>query len=310
MLKISPAEVAPWAELIAQLSGIRIDSSKAYLLETRLAPMARDLNATTASELFFKIKADATGKLKSQLVERMTTRETSFFRDQSPFQLIENKLLPELIDRVRLRNPNARVPIRIWSAAASSGQEIYTVAMLLRNLLGTDPRYAIRLLATDISHEAIAYASRASYDPFEIDRGLPHNFRQRFFTPDGKRWKLSDEIRAMVAFRQLNLLQDFSHLGTFDIILCRNVAIYFSEADKRDLFNRIGRVLDPNGSLIIGSTESLSGLCPQFASKRHLRAIFYQLAVNNHQPPTASTATKPVIHKPTFSHSSLTRTVL
>lgn len=276
MLKVSAKELETWSDYIVSLCGIRLDQTKGYLLESRLADLAKSTASSSFSELFYKVKADLSGRLSKQVVEKITTRETSFFRDNSPFQLLQNKILPELVDRAVGRG--IRTPqIRIWSAACSSGQEIYTIAMTMHELLGDMSKFRIRLLATDISNEAIAHASKAVYAPFEISRGLPANLRQKYFVPEGKDWKVKDEIRAMVSFRQMNLLKDFSAVGSFDIIFCRNVAIYFDEKDKKDMFTRLSRQLDPEGTLIIGSTESITGLCPFFLSKRHLRSIYYQL---------------------------------
>jgi chemotaxis protein methyltransferase CheR len=277
MLKVSPEELTAWSDYIASLCGIRLDRSKGYLIENRLGPLAESLGCPSFQELLHKARTDFSGHLKKQVIERITTRETSFFRDSSPFSLLQNKLLPELIDRAGSRSPFAGIPIRIWSAACSSGQEVYTIAIVLRELLGSDPRYRIRILGTDISNEAIASASRGEYDPFEIDRGMPPHLRQKYFLPLNGKWKINDEIRSMASFSQLNLLEDFSRLGSFDIIFCRNVAIYFSEKDKVSLFNRIAQRLDPHGALIVGSTESIAALCPVFQSNRHLRSVYYSL---------------------------------
>lgn len=273
----SPAELREWSDYIVGLCGVRLDNSKAYLLQARLADLGTDLGCPSFSDLLAQTRRDRGGRLPKEIIERITTRETSFFRDASPFVLLQNKLIPDLIDRAESRQPGGPVPIRIWSAAASSGQEIYSIAISLRELLGNHPRYRIRLLATDISTRAIAKASRGIFDDFEMGRGLSPLLKQKYFThtPDG--WKIRDELRALVSFRQANLLENFSHLGSFDIIFCRNVAIYFEEAVKKSLFDRLAQQLAPGGSLVVGSAESVAGLCPQFTSKRHLRSIYYQL---------------------------------
>lgn len=277
MLKIAPDELAAWSDYIASLCGIRLDNSKGYLVETRLGKLAESLGCQSFQELLQKTKIDFTGHLKKQVIERMTTRETSFFRDGSPFSLLQNKLIPELVDRAEARSSRGTIPIRIWSAACSSGQEVYTIGIVLRELLGNDPRYRIRIHGTDISNEAIAAASKGEYQAFEVERGLPPHLRQKYFLPAGRNWKINDEIRAMASFAQLNLLEDFTHVGSFDIIFCRNVAIYFNEADKISLFNRIAQRLDPQGALVVGSTESIASLCPIYQSNRHLRSIYYSL---------------------------------
>jgi chemotaxis protein methyltransferase CheR len=214
-------------------------------------------------------------------VDAVTTGETSFFRDSAPFDLLQHKLLPELIDRrAKTSAAGTPLPLRIWSAACSTGQEVYTIAIVLKELLGDVSRYNIRLLGTDVSDQAIARASYGVFKRIEVERGLVPGRISRFFTPLKDGWKVSDELRAMVSFRTLNLMDDFSPLGRFDIIFCRNVAIYFTEADKARLFNRIGNSMLPDGALIIGSTESLAGLCPQFEAVRYLRSVYYRLSKN------------------------------
>jgi len=146
----------------------------------------------------------------------------------------------------------------------------------LKELLGDTDRYGVRLFGTDISDEAVARASKGLFGPVEISRGLSEEMRARYFHAQPGGWHIRDEIRAMATFRKLNLMQDFSALGKFDVIFCRNVAIYFNDADRRILFQRMERALEPDGCLLIGSMESLSGVAPQFESKRHLRSVFYQ----------------------------------
>ena len=209
-----------------------------------------------------------------KIIESITTNETSFFRDLSPFELLRNKLIPEILDR-RDRT-GVRAPIRIWSAACSSGQEAYSTAIVFKEMLGDLLRYDIRILGTDISNKVVAQASYGEYSRLELDRGLAPEALVRHFTLSGDRWRVRDEIRSLVSFRTMNLLEPFTFPSPFDIIFCRNVAIYFSEADKIKLYGNIGRYLAKDGSLIIGSTESISGLCPQLEPKRHLRAVYYQ----------------------------------
>jgi chemotaxis protein methyltransferase CheR len=144
-------------------------------------------------------------------------------------------------------------------------------------LLGDTDRYGIHLVGTDISDDAVARASRGLFSPIEISRGLSESQRAKYFTPRVGGWQIRDEIRGMASFKKLNLMADFSALGRFDIIFCRNVAIYFSERDKASLFGRMERALEPEGCLVIGAMESLNGICPQFESKRHLRSVFYQV---------------------------------
>jgi chemotaxis protein methyltransferase CheR len=271
---ITPEEMPVWTRYIKEICGIHLDDSKAYLVETRLGSLLSEAGASNFSELFYKARADASCKLRGKVIEAITTNETSFFRDTTPFELLRHKLIPDLIDR---RNGSgARTPIRIWSAACSTGQEAYSTAIVLKELLGDLTRYDIRILGTDISNKVVAQASYGEYSRLELERGLPPETLARHFNASGDQWRVHDEIRALANFRTMNLLEPFSFPHPFDIIFCRNVAIYFTEADKIRLFRNLTRYLARDGCLIIGSTESISGLCPELESKRYLRAVYYQ----------------------------------
>ena len=279
-MTISLEELRAFAQYVRKLTGIALDDSKGYLLESRLGGMLVETGAGTFGELLFKIKGDLTRRLERKLIDQITTGETLFFRDQAPFELLAHKILPDLIDRrtaaQRLPGP---IPIRIWSAACSNGQEVYSIAMILKELVGgAGDRYQIRILGTDISDQAVATASRGIYNRVEIERGLPADKLRRYFTPerDGA-YRINDELRAMATFRTLNLMNDFASVGRFDIVLCRNVAIYFTDPDRASVFNRLGKVMETDGYLLIGATESITGLCPQYVSQRYLRSVYYQL---------------------------------
>lgn len=278
VMKISPEEMRVFAPYIQTLCGVHLEDSKAYLIETRLGGLAAEAGCATFSEFFYKAKNDASKTLPRQIIDAITTGETLFFRDSAPFDLLRQKILPDLIDsRKKGGSPGRPMPIRIWSAACSSGQELYSIAFVLKEMLLDTERYNIRLLGTDISNRAVAQASRGVYNRVEMERGLPPDKLNRYFSPHENGWKISDEIRAMAVFKTLNLLEDFSSLGKFDIIFCRNVAIYFTEQDKTRLFERLARSLETDGFLVIGATESLTGLCPSFESQRHMRSVYYRL---------------------------------
>lgn len=273
---ISSEEVAVWSRYIQDTCGIVLDQSKAYLLETRLDGLLRETGVSSFSGLYYKLKADASNTLRGKVVDAITTNETSFFRDSAPFELLRHKLLPELIDR-RGKLGVRPIPIRIWSAACSTGQEVYTAGIVFKDLLGSFSGYDIRILGTDISNRAVAAASRGYFSDLEVGRGLPPSIAGKYFIREAAGWKIHDEIRALATFRKMNLLEAFSFPAPFDIILCRNVAIYFSEPDRARMFRNFGRCLARDGSLIVGSTESLTGLCPDFVPQRHPRTVFYQL---------------------------------
>lgn len=249
MIRLQPEEHKSLAQYVYSLCAITLDESKGYLIESRLASLVEETSCGSYSGLLLRAKSDSSRALERRIVDAITTNETYFFRDTTPFDLLRHKIVPELIDR-RARTGAAR--IRIWSAACSAGQELYSIAILLKELLGDPDRYGVRLMGTDISDDAVARASRGLFNPVEISRGLTEAQRTRYFVPAAGGWQIRDEIRAMASFKKLNLMADFSTLGRFDIIFCRNVAIYFTERDRISLFGRLERALEPDGYLVIG----------------------------------------------------------
>jgi chemotaxis protein methyltransferase CheR len=275
--KIQPDEFKILTRYILTISGISLDDSKKYLVETRLAPLLKDLGLASFSELHFKATSDPSKKIQEKIIDAITTGETLFFRDAAPFELLQHKILPDLVDKRTQGSGKTAIPLRIWSAACSTGQEIYSIAIVLKELFGDLSRYTLRLIGTDISDAAVARASYGIFNNFEIDRGLAKDKLQKYFVPANGSWKIRDEIRALASFKKMNLMDNFNGIGKFDIVFCRNVAIYFSEADRAKLFKKIEGALEPDGYLIIGSTESLTGVAPQFEPKRYLKSVFYQL---------------------------------
>ncbi len=273
---ISREELSTWSKYVHEISGVFLDDSKGYLLETRLGGLLRETGARGFGDLYQRVRSDTSNMLRRKIVDAITTNETSFFRDTAPFELLQHKLIPELIDRRRkagIRNP----PIRIWSAACSTGQEAYSTAITLKELLVDLTQYEIRILGTDISEKVVAQASYGKFSKLEIDRGMPPQKVAKYFNLRGSDYMVRDEIRACATFRTMNLLQPFSFPVPWDIIFCRNVAIYFTEADKTRLFNNLARCLARDGALIIGSTESIGGLCNAFEPQRHVRTVFHRL---------------------------------
>ena len=278
MNRLETSEFQLWASYIYTISGITLDASKGYLVETRLAALARETGSQSYRQLLDKVAMDGTGALKRKVVAAITTNETSFFRDGSPFEMLRHKILPDLVDaRRRQVGKDAMLTLRIWSAASSTGQEVYSTAIVCKETLADAKKYDVRLLGTDISDKVVAQASYGKYTKLEIDRGFPADKVAAYFQADGPEYRVRDSIRAMAAFKTMNLLEPFVFPAKFDIIFCRNVAIYFSEADKRRLYDGLSRAIAPDGYLIIGSTESLTGICPRFEAKRYLRSVFYQL---------------------------------
>jgi chemotaxis protein methyltransferase CheR len=278
VIGLDPSEFSSWSSYIYSVTRISLDPSKGYLVETRLASLMRETGSRSYKELLDKVQADGSGALKRKVIGTITTNETSFFRDTAPFELLRQKLLPELVDaRTKQLGKGKPITLRLWSAACSTGQEVYSAAIACKETLLNLNKYDVRILGTDISDKVIAQASYGKYTRLELDRGLAPDKLAAHFRPDGADFRVSDPIRALTNFRTLNLLEPLAFPNKFDIVFCRNVAIYFSEADKRLLFENIARVIARDGYLIIGATESLTGLSTLWEPKRYLRSIYYQL---------------------------------
>jgi chemotaxis protein methyltransferase CheR len=274
---VTPEELALWSRYVQAVCGVSLDGTKGYLIETRLGGLLRETGCSSFTDLHRVVSADATNGLRRRVVDSITTGETSFFRDTAPFDLLRYKLLPELIDRRRKRAGASGVPLRIWSAGCATGQEVYSTAIVAKELLGDSKGYDVRILGTDVSDRAIAVASLGKYTRLETERGLTPDLLGAHFAQHDGGWKVRDEIRALATFRTLNLLDPLPAPMMHDLILCRNVGIYFSDTDRTRLYQRLADVLAPDGFLVIGSTESLTGLCPRFEPKRYLRSVFYEL---------------------------------
>ncbi len=292
MIKVSAEEYKVIVKYVYEVAGITLEANKSYLVETRLGPLLEEFGCVSFSELYYKAKADHSGAIQKQVVNAITTQETLFFRDKTPFEVLQHKILPDIID-VKMANHNGigKIPLRIWSAACSTGQEAYSTAMIVKEMLPDMSKFDIKIVGTDISDAAVAAASRGQYSKFEIDRGLAADKLQRYFEPHGDDWKIKDELRALASFQKYNLFDDLKRLGQFDVVFCRNVAIYFSIDDRKDLFSRISRVMYPHGALLIGSSEYLAGICDMFEPQRHVRAVYYQVkSASASASPTPSAA--------------------
>jgi len=275
---ISEKEIAAFSTYILRISGIYLDKSKGYLLEARLKGLMDACEVTSYSHLLDKIRADSSKKLELKLVDAISTNETFFFRDHVPFDLLRNKIIPDLIDLRRKYNPSGSIPIRIWSAACSTGQEVYSIAITLLETLSGRGAFEIFILGTDISDQAVAKASYGKYSRFEIERGLPEKKRLQYFTQSGDAWCIKDEVRALARFERINLMNPFpASVGPFDIVFCRNVALYFQNHDKINLFKKIAKVISPGGSLIVGGSENLMSIAPDFEAQHYLRGIYFTL---------------------------------
>ncbi len=271
-MKVAAEEIATVAQMVSKLCGVMLDQSKGYLIESRLGPVAENAGCSSFLDLCRKSQNDRT--LQGLITDAITTQETLFFRDKSPFEALAHKAIPETIDS-KLGSPFPK-RLRIWSAACSTGQEPYSIAMTLRNLLPDVDSWDINILATDICDAAIAKASLGRYANHEIQRGMDPVMRAKYFREESGGWRVKEELRYMIRFDRRNLLQTCSEIGPFDIIFCRNVAIYFETDVKRVLFNRLADRLTENGYLFAGSSESLNHLDPRFVPQQHCRSVYYQ----------------------------------
>jgi len=263
---MTPLDYDYLRKLLKDRSGLLLAADKQYLVESRLLPLARKAGLSGISDLVQKIRGGSEA-LTVDVVEAMTTNETFFFRDKVPFDHVSNTVLPQL-----LKARADRRTIRIWCAAASTGQEPYSLAMILKDAL--PPGWRAEIVATDLSLEVLEKAKAGIYSQFEVQRGLPIQLLVKHFKQIGDVWQLNQDIRAMVQYRALNLLKDFSHLGIFDIIFCRNVLIYFDQETKSDMFNRMLRVNEKDGYLFLGAAETVIGLTEAYRAMPTLRGVY------------------------------------
>ena len=277
---ISPEDYAYLGTLLRTRSGLALGAGKEYLLESRLPPVARAYGFESVPELVTTLRLAPHQELVKAVCDAMTTGETFFFRDTVPFELLRNTILAEVADRCR----RASRPLRIWSAAASTGQEAYSVAMLIADMGVQMSGVRCEIVATDFASHALNRARRGLYTQIEIQRGLPERYLRQYFISTNDGYRLGDDIRRRVAFRELNLLESFRSLGQFDIILCRNVLIYFDSITKKDVLERLAAALTPGGYLFLGATETAFGLTdrmlriPDVPTSLHVRREDFELA--------------------------------
>ncbi len=246
---ISRADYEALQRFLLDASGIVLNDGKEYLVSSRLGGIMREIGVATVGELLNQVKGGRNAALRTGLIDAMTTNETFWFRDQSHFRFLSEEILP-----------HAKGPMRIWSAACSSGQEPYNISMVVEDYQrakGGIFSNAVEILGTDISRKMLEEARKGKYCGVSAARGLTPEQQQRYFIPDGDCLEVKPEIRKRVSFRDINLTQSYSLLGRFDVIFCRNVLIYFSTTQKKDIIDRLAQALKPNGYLFLGSTESL-----------------------------------------------------
>ena len=265
---MTPPDYEYLRKLLKERSGLDLSSDKQYLVESRLVPLAHRYGHSGISELVARMKGGGEA-LIADVVEAMTTNETFFFRDKIPFDHLRETVLPAL-----LQSRAARRSIRIWSAASSTGQEPYSIAMVLKEQAQLLAGWRVEIVATDLSLEVLEKSKSGIYSQFEVQRGLPIQLLVKYFTQTGELWQINSDVRGMVQHRQLNLLQNFSHLGKFDMIFCRNVLIYFDQETKIDIFERLNQVLEADGMLLLGAAESVVGITDAFRPCPDRRGLY------------------------------------
>jgi chemotaxis protein methyltransferase CheR len=265
---VNPSDYEYLRKLLKDHSGLDLSSDKQYLLESRLLPLARKFGLSGIGDLVQKLKGGSSATT-AQVVEAMTTNETFFFRDKVPFDHFREAIMPDL-----LKARANRKSVRIWCAAGSTGQEPYSLAMCLKEMGAALSGWRVEILATDLSQEVLEKSKSGIYSQFEVQRGLPIQLLVKYFKQTGELWQINADLRAMIQHRQLNLLHDFSGLGVFDVIFCRNVLIYFDQDTKINIFNRLAKAIEPDGFLVLGAAETVVGLTEAFKPFPDRRGLY------------------------------------
>ncbi|MAL77612.1 MAG: chemotaxis protein CheR [Sneathiella sp.] len=258
-----------FGDIVRTRSGLVLTEEKIYLLESRLIPLARRRGLDSLEALAAEVRRTKDERLLMEITEAMTTNETFFFRDTRPFDTFRDVVLPQL-----LKARAAKKSLRIWTAACSTGQEPYSLAMLLKEEAAKMAGWRVEILATDLSNEVLEKAKAGLYSQFEVQRGLPIQLLMKHFQQVGEMWQIDSSIRAMVKFQPRNLLEDFSSIGQFDVVFCRNVLIYFDQATKSQVLNRVYDILAVDGALFLGGAETVLGICDRFKPVEGQRGVY------------------------------------
>ncbi|RDV03229.1 CheR family methyltransferase [Undibacter mobilis] len=282
---MSPGDFDFLRRYLHERSGLVLNAEKQYLAESRLMPLVRKHGLASLGELVNRVRLMPSSPLAIETVEAMTTNETFFFRDKVPFEHFRDTMLPNLL---AARDRDRR--LRIWCAAGSTGQEPYSLAMAIREMAASDKGAALNgfrfdILATDLSGDVLERARAGTYSQFEVQRGLPITLLLKYFTQTGDVWQVSPELRAMVQFRTLNLLNDFTPLGKFDIVFCRNVLIYFDQPTKTQVLNRLVKQIAEDGYLVLGAAETVVGLTDVFKPVPDKRGLYAPNLAAKETPP-------------------------
>lgn len=260
-----------YKDLLYEKSGLDITPDKSYLLDSRLTPIAKKWGYPSLDAMSVNLRALPDPALVAEIVDAMTTNETSFYRDIRPFENFENVVLPHLLE-----NAKRGKTLRIWCAACSSGQEPYSIAMILKEKQAELKGVRIEIIATDISDRVLATAKQGLYSQFEVQRGLPVTKLVRFFKQVEEKWQISDEIKSMITFKNFNLLNSMASLGQFDVVFCRNVLIYFDIPTKAKVLDGIAKQMQSDGYLFLGGAETVLGVTDKFSAIKDVRGLYAQ----------------------------------
>jgi chemotaxis protein methyltransferase CheR len=266
-------------DFVYKKSAIVLDTSKDYLIESRLSPIAREQGFGSVDELVVRLRAQRAGELHNKVVEAMTTNETTFFRDIHPFEALKNFILPNL-----MKDRAVSKKISIWSAASSTGQEPYSIAMLLLEHFPVLASWQVNIVGTDINQSVLEKARNGSYRQLEINRGLPAKLLTKYFDGNGLEWRIKDSVRSMVSFQELNLLDTWNFAEKFDIVFLRNVLIYFDMVTKKNILSRVRKVLQPDGCLFLGGAETTMNVDDAYERVQVSQAVFYRLYAKEGRP--------------------------
>jgi len=274
---LTQAEFRLIRDFVKERCGISLGDEKVYLVEARLAGLLAKHGCADFGAFYRLARHHPSQELREEIIDAMTTNETLWFRDVHPFAILREKLLPPLAAELR---QGLRRRIRIWSAACSTGQEPYSIAMEVLDFCKANPGILpshFEIVASDISPSALALARAARYDEATIRRGLPDALRDRWFRREGTVWQLCDEVKDLVAFRKFNLQDPMDALGPMDVVFCRYVTIYFADDFKRRILQGIAKLLEPSGHLLVSAVESLRGTGDQFLPRTHAGGLYYGL---------------------------------
>ncbi|MBK66941.1 MAG: chemotaxis protein CheR [Rickettsiales bacterium] len=256
-------------DVLKKTSGLVIGMDKCYLLESRLRPVIDKYNLADISMLASRVRANQKSPEAWDVVEAMTTNETSFFRDTRPFDIFKNHVMPKLME-----TNQATKKIRIWSAACSSGQEPYTLAMVIKEAGWLNQGWNFEIVGTDISKDILEVAKQGLYSQFEVQRGLPITLLVKYFKQIDEKWQINDDIKSMIKYSHFNLLHPLSSLGKFDIIMCRNVLIYFDQPTKKTVLENMSNILNNDGYLFLGGAETVIGITDKYKTVPDQRGLY------------------------------------